>query len=199
LAEALQQAGREAPDINVTADALLNALWHCWPKYPHPPDCSRATEILQHNPELVNAHGRNGDTALHVAAGQHLPGTCALLLDMGADVNARNNKGKTALFQATDNQVRELLISRGADVNARDNQGRSPLFEPAELGKSNLVKLLLQNGADINVRDESGMTALQLAIEKKQTEVIKLLQSSSSQEALLSKPAKNNRPTQSDH
>ena len=167
LAEALKKIGRTMPDIKVTADELNLSIWTCYSKYPHPPNCPLATEIIEQNPHLVTAHDRSGDTPLHVARGQHLPGTCALLLDKGSDVNARDKKGKTPLFGLIDTNIMELLLSRGADVNARDNQGRTPLFELAGLGICKDAKILIEHGADVNARDEVGLTPLKLATEKR--------------------------------
>ena len=57
----------------------------------------------------------------------------ALCLDRGADVNAVNALGQTALHLAgqagESDPVVKLLLSRGADPSIRDKQGRAP-FDP---------------------------------------------------------------------
>ena len=58
----------------------------------------------------------------------------------------------------------EYLINLGADVNAKDNFGRTPLMEVADNGYFDVVKLLILNGADIQAVDESGNTALVYAV-----------------------------------
>src|SRR5205823_3608645 len=76
-------------------------------------------------------------------------------LDKGADVNARNEIGVTALWIAASNgkrEVAELLIDRGADVNARDGiwyQTPLSLSLGGFIGGGNtdLVKRLLKAGA----------------------------------------------------
>ena len=48
----------------------------------------------------------------------------------GADVNAQDNNGKTALmyaFEVGNSGIAEMLIKAGADVNAKDNDGRTVL------------------------------------------------------------------------
>jgi hypothetical protein len=50
--------------------------------------------------------------------------------------------------------VAKLLIERGADVNARSTNGSSPLMMAAREGKQRLAKLLLERGADPGVRND---------------------------------------------
>ena len=56
----------------------------------------------------------------------------ALCLDLGADVNAANEAGQTALHAAAAigaNGVVRFLVERGARLDARTKQGRTPLDE----------------------------------------------------------------------
>ncbi|NIM06561.1 MAG: ankyrin repeat domain-containing protein, partial [Deltaproteobacteria bacterium] len=54
---------------------------------------------------------------------------------------------------------------RGADIDARDNDGKSALIMAALMGHADSVKLLLEKGADVNAHDNGGRTALSLANE----------------------------------
>lgn len=56
------------------------------------------------------------------------------------------------------------LVKKGADVNAKDKGGKTALMQAAQRGKSAVVGALLENGADPNARDKDGHTALMLAI-----------------------------------
>jgi len=81
-----------------------------------------------------------------------------MLIKAGADVNARNNEGRTALMHASwltgpqNEQVQievvKTLIDAGADVNPKDNDGKTALYY-AEVGKKRqkLVDLLKRAGA----------------------------------------------------
>ncbi|KAH6692197.1 ankyrin repeat-containing domain protein [Plectosphaerella plurivora] len=61
-------------------------------------------------------------------------------------------------------QIIQLLVEAGADINARDGAGRTPLLAAAESGLAEAALLLLELGADINAHDDSGRTVLSLAV-----------------------------------
>ena len=61
------------------------------------------------------------------------------------------------------NEIVKLLLDRGADVNAKDSYGWTPLLYAAAHGKNEIVKLLLDRGADVNVKANDGKTALSIA------------------------------------
>jgi len=78
-----------------------------------------------------------------------------LLLDRGADVNARSQSERfartnTPLHAAAANkqvEVARLLVERGADVNAKDGHGFTPLALAANSKSDLLMLLLLEQGA----------------------------------------------------
>src|SRR5262249_45726638 len=57
----------------------------------------------------------------------------------------------------------QLLIDYGADVDARDAESRTPLMHFADLGATEIVKLLIAAHAEVNARDRFGNTALSCA------------------------------------
>jgi ankyrin repeat protein len=69
----------------------------------------------------------------------------------------------------------ELLLDAGADPNARQHGGYTPLQARAGRGDLETVTLLLKRGADANQKSDDGRTALDMAREKNHTEVIALL------------------------
>lgn len=98
------------------------------------------------------------------------------LLAQGADVDARNHKGQTALHCAAKAgfvDIVDALLAAGASVNARDDQGEPPLttaLRSTVKDKSRLqdvVRLLVECGADVNLADRQGRSALAVARKKR--------------------------------
>ena len=57
-------------------------------------------------------------------------------------------------------QMAELLVQHGADVNAKNNDGGTSLHAAAFLGRVEIVKLLVQHEADINAKNNDGETPM---------------------------------------
>jgi len=78
--------------------------------------------------------------------------TIDMLLDAGADINARVNDSHT------------LTAKLDTYIQWKDNEGRTALFGAAEIGWERVVAHLLERGADPMIRDNEGMTALDAAL-----------------------------------
>ena len=59
-------------------------------------------------------------------------------------------------------EIKELL-KKGADVNASDKYGRTALMKAARDGNLDMVKYLAENGADLEASDKFGNTVLDIA------------------------------------
>ena len=92
-----------------------------------------------------------------------------LALEAGADANAQDEYGTTALMRANTAEQTKLLINAGADVNAQDYLGFTAL---SNVKTAEQAKLLVQAGVDINAKDKYGYTILMNA---KTAEQIKAL------------------------
>ncbi|MFO7563401.1 MAG: ankyrin repeat domain-containing protein [Enhygromyxa sp.] len=90
--------------------------------------------------------------------------SCTWLIAAGADTEARERRGQTALHLAAPNHrlhAVAALIQGGAVVDAVDELGRTPLMLAlAAAAQPELVELLLTAGADPDLRDVHGWTAL---------------------------------------
>jgi len=159
----------------------------------------KVMKILLDSGADINAKTQDGDTALKTAlevvaickgtsrrsvvcpqGGDLAVEAMKVLLDKGADVNARDKDGETPLELAieyvgvgTPIEVIKILLDKGADVNARNNEGQTVFRvvckgirltermpkESWALKRFELLDLLVSRGADINAKYE-GITAL---------------------------------------
>lgn len=143
------------------------------------------------NDELINS-AQNGDLA-----------KLKKCITKGANINASDENGETALTQACDSghyDIVKFLAENGADTNARNDVGYGALefsasneiweyLKPkassvdkdlalinfAMRGNVEQVKSLVAQGADINATDSTGWTALMFAARDGHFEVVKLL------------------------
>ncbi len=100
------------------------------------------------------------------------------LLQKGADANAKNHEGTTALMFAAyqgSQEMIEALIEKGADVNAKDNEGSTALMAASLGGDLSGVEALLEKGADINAQNERGFTSLMWASHDGHIEIVRVL------------------------
>jgi ankyrin repeat protein len=116
-----------------------------------------------------NGKDKEGWTALLQAADSGYPSAARLLLDRGADVNAKCScpgildGGWTPLMLAIkvrSHEVVETLLDRRADVNQRNNRGETALILAAYDGDMRVFQRLLDTGADVHVKTNDGRTAL---------------------------------------
>jgi ankyrin repeat protein len=101
-----------------------------------------------------------------------------VMLDEGADVNARQADGSTALHAAVlENQAAlvDLLLAAGADASAATRYNVTPLAIAASNGNAEIVAALVEAGADPNETSREGQTALMTAALNGRTEAIRYL------------------------
>ena len=87
-------------------------------------------------------------------------------LSQGAQVNAKNGSGETALHAAAAlgrAGAVSLLLQKGANPNARTTGGWTPLHSAARFRHASVARLLVSRGASVNVRNNQGKTAMALA------------------------------------
>ncbi|KAJ7307526.1 hypothetical protein JRQ81_009551 [Phrynocephalus forsythii] len=109
-----------------------------------------------------------GQSAFHLAASKGLTECLTVLLTYGAEVNAKNDDGGTALHLA-------IIACQPQCVKVLLQDGRTPLMVAAQGKQPAICSQLLQRGAKVDVADKDGKTALMMACESGSTEVVELL------------------------
>ena len=91
------------------------------------------------------------------------------LLATGVDVNARDNRGRTALMYAVEEGyvlLVEPLLAAQTDPNVRAPDGATALFMAAVHGYSEIIPMLMKAGADPTIRGPRGKTTTEIAQER---------------------------------
>jgi ankyrin repeat protein len=116
--------------------------------------CLATPGLAASDERLVDAVARGNEALVRV------------LIERGANVNAKSVDGSTALHAAVHADrpsILDLLLRKGADVAARDRYGVTPLAMASLTGDAALIARLLDAGADPNTTDPTGETALMTA------------------------------------
>jgi ankyrin repeat protein len=115
---------------------------------------------------------------IHVAGFFGLYNVARLLLDQGAEIEAKRTGNWTALHLAAQNghlEVVKLLLDQRANINAKCTKNSTALHLAAQNGHLEVVKLLLNQRADIDAKSTINFTALHLAGLNGHLEMVKLL------------------------
>jgi len=144
-------------------------------------DTARLEESIAGNRSLVSAISTDGWTPLHLAAFFGKIDAARLLLNKGAQPNARstNEMNNTPLHAAAAGQhaaIVKLLIDRGASVDARQQGGWTALHAAAQHGDLETARALVGAGADVQTRADNNQTALDLALTKAQQAMVDFLE-----------------------
>jgi ankyrin repeat protein len=166
------------------ATPLHGAAWHG--------DFEMVQLLLNYKVD-VDSQDRYGWTSMHaVSQGlsfipnicQSLPDVARLLVEHGANVNARISDGacpgQTPLhLVARYNRIEvvQVVLEHGADVAAEDNQGRTPLHMASgwNNGTVEVARVLLEHGANVDAKFHQGRTPFQIASASGYNSIIKLL------------------------
>jgi ankyrin repeat protein len=103
------------------------------------------------------------------------PKIAALLLDHGANIDARDRQGRTALHGVAERgqlSAARLLVSRRAAVDVADAAGMTPLHLAVKAGHAEVAALLLERGADVRVRANDGTTVVERAAGDREMEAL---------------------------
>ncbi|GFV09793.1 hypothetical protein TNCV_2598481 [Trichonephila clavipes] len=128
--------------------------------------------LLGHGANVQMKAGKNGETALHMAAGVIDGHKCAeLIIKSGADVNARNEDGETPLHNAARHgQLKTVtqLLEDGAGLDSLSKNGETATHYGSSINKDqihyptedkDIIALLLQHGGSVTTETKKATAA----------------------------------------
>ena len=102
----------------------------------------------------------------------------SLLVKAGANKNAKDGKGRTALMLTAGKghvEIVRLLVEANADKDLQDCTGYTALMLAAETGHVDVARLLLDAGAKKDLQHDDGCTALMHAVHNGHVDIARLL------------------------
>jgi ankyrin repeat protein len=150
-------------------------------------DIQKVSDALGSEPSLVHKTQEDGTTPLHVAAsggGMEHPSLdlVKLLLENGADITCRDQRGYTPLHEAESREVAQAIVAkaswlrRRSVINRRSDRGATPLHVAATQNRKELVEFLVRKGANVNARTRKGTSPLRWAAVEGNSAIVKFLQ-----------------------
>ena len=131
----------------------------------------------------VDAKDAYGYTPQHYAAWTGHVSVVAALIAAGADVNVKDNDGRTPLYFAGHAAVISTLLAAGADANEKDDDGRTPLHFAGSLERffiviaagADVVAPLIAGGANVDEKDDAGEAPLHIAARNGRVSIVAAL------------------------
>ena len=120
----------------------------------------------------------SGSPAIHEAIAKDDEESLRILVESGADVDARDLFGDPALHAAikeNDPEMVRILVEAGANVDARNSFGDPALHRAILKGNSEMVRILVDAGADVKITNTFGDSALNRAIREGNKEIVQIL------------------------
>jgi hemoglobin len=131
---------------------------------------------VERDRSCVRLLGLRGQTLLHDAAMFGEADLATVLIRLGADPDAREAEGHTALYRASTGEVAGVLLAAGASVDVASGPTRgTALHQAARRGYVSVAQALLDHGATIDARDAKGQTPLRRAVNCRQLQIVRLL------------------------
>ncbi|KAM4721065.1 ankyrin repeat domain-containing protein 27 isoform 2-T2 [Rhinophrynus dorsalis] len=126
----------------------------------------------------VNVTSRDGFTPLHISALQGHSFLVSLLLNHGANADAKNANRATPLHLACHKghlEVVKSLLEYSTGKNKKDMNGNTPLLFACMGGHLEIAALLMEHGASVNLCNVKGNTALHEAVRRNHEGLVQML------------------------
>jgi uncharacterized protein len=128
----------------------------------------RVRELLEQDPDLVDASAPDGFHPLGLASFFGHPEVVLALLERGAAVdspsqNAQHVAPLNSAAAGKHVEVARLLLERGADPDIRQSGSNTPLHSAAQNGDMAMARLLIDHGADPTLENDGGQTPSDMA------------------------------------
>lgn len=115
-------------------------------------DIEKITTILNSKNFNIEAKNEYGETSLHVAAKYGNYDIVLKLLNLGANIESKDNNGYTPLHKSvrSDGSIINLLLNNGAYIEAKGHNNLTPLLLTIYWNNPLNLEILLGRGANIN-------------------------------------------------
>jgi len=140
---------------------------------------TRIKDFIQYSVDFISSQPSLNSLFLGCAVLNDKKGLCLHIMN-GADINAGDNHGTTALIFASEKGYKEivelLLKIEKINVNAKNDIGRTALMVASRNNHKEIVEMLLNSrNIDVNVLDNSGSTALIFSTENGFKAIVEML------------------------
>lgn len=145
------------------------------------PDNDHVRDLIAAGASLEETNGdiQNRTPLLAACSTSGCEEAARLLLEAGANTEARNQNGATSLMMAVltkNEEMVDLLVAHKAQLDDTGFKGMTPLMWAANLGARNIVKKLLDAGANGDIVNAKGKDAAAYADDNNKPHIVKDIQ-----------------------
>jgi len=141
-------------------------------------DIVRTSVLIKRGAGIDPIDDLTGNTPLFVAILNNYKDMTNKLIELGADINIRNNIGNTPLIVAirsSNSNIIEAVLKANPNINIANNDGDTPLIFAIKRNQKDITQKLLLAGADPNQKNNNGLSAFTIARNENRTDILPLL------------------------
>ena len=141
-------------------------------------DSAKVSILVREGVDLNFGDEKENRTPLMIAAANGNLELMKLFLEKGAEVDAVDKNGTTAIYYAilrNKPAAVKFLIEKNTDINHKSTTDLTPLMGAARMKRAEIIPILLKAGAKINEQNQSKITALHFAVASGDKETVKAI------------------------